>query len=101
VIREYLRTFTVASLTLIVLAIPSANSYTKIQHPPDDGIRCAYFNNQTGAWQFYMPGDKIVVIDAHGNPVYLYCGQDGNWTLWKSDQGTSDHGNTGTTHQMP
>ena len=89
-IREYLRTLTVATLALSVLAAPGVTSYAKIEHPPDDGVRCAYFNNKTGQWLFYMPGETIAILDENGHPTYLRCGYDGNWIQAKPDRTPSN-----------
>jgi hypothetical protein len=75
----------VASLaTAVLLAttvwfVSSAPAEARPKHPPDNGVRCVYHNQQTGEMEFYLPGQNIFVNDANGDYVMLTCGDDGNW----------------------
>lgn len=100
-IREYLRTLTVAALAVGVLVAPGLSSYGKNGHPSDDGIRCAYYDKRSGQWKYYLPDEHIVILDEHGSPTYLKCGYDGNWLLAKPTEETTDHGGGTSAHPMP
>ena len=101
-IREYLRTLTVAALTLSVLAMPGSLALSKNTHPDDDGVRCAYFDRESGTWRFYLPGATLLVSNGNGSHVLLECGKDGSWTLAKPTQQSGDgQTSTGSNHQMP
>src|ERR1043166_4284045 len=84
-LRDYLRSMTVAPLALSVLAVPSLNLHGKNQHPDDDGVRCVYYDHD-GVMRFYLPGQTLQVTDGNGHHVTLECGEDGNWTMTKSTQ---------------
>jgi hypothetical protein len=51
----------------------------RARKPGDTAKRCAYYNSSTGTWEFYLPGEYIVLAGADGQNHYLYCGENGRW----------------------
>ena len=47
--------------------------------PGDNGVRCVYYNQETGEMEFYFPGDSIFLRGSDGNMRMLYCMEDGTW----------------------
>jgi hypothetical protein len=47
--------------------------------PGDNGARCAYYNQETGELEFYLPGQFVELTDSEGRSHILICGNDGNW----------------------
>ena len=55
---------------------PSAQAAPR--RPVDTGVRCAV-QTGPGNWEFFLPGETIVVVDANGNWHYYLCGSNGDW----------------------
>jgi hypothetical protein len=70
----------VAMLALIVVSMSVGHVDAKPRRPVDNGIRCAIFNEQTGEWEFYLPGEVITAVIA-GFSQRFQCGADGNWVV--------------------
>src|SRR5262249_50813777 len=81
-LRDYLRSLTVATLAVPILALPGADTYFRPKPPGGGGgARCAYFNRDFNEWDFSMPGDLMQVRDANGNWVTLRCSSNGTWVV--------------------
>jgi hypothetical protein len=64
-----------AMLALTVAGSLAAPALAKPpRHPADNGVRCAYYNPQTGEIEMHMVWDLITVGGKD-----LVCGEDGNW----------------------
>lgn len=63
-----------AMLALTVAGSLAAPALAKGKHPADNGVRCVYYNQQTGEIEFYVYGDLLTV----GGKEFM-CGTDGNW----------------------
>lgn len=94
-IRDYLRTLTVAALALSVVAIPGADTVLKPKRGGDSGVRCTYYNRVYNEWDYMLPGDIIVVKDGNGNLVYLICGNDGKWSVMQNGHKPPTNGGGG------
>jgi hypothetical protein len=80
-LAKHIRTLTGAALlALTVLSVTGEHVHAKPKRPVDDGIRCAIFNEKSGEWEFYLPGEVITVMIA-GFDQRLRCGADGEWTV--------------------
>ena len=62
-----------------VLGVSTGQAEARDNHPADNGVRCAYYNQETGELEFYLPGQSLLVQDSDGRWHYLWCGEDGNW----------------------
>jgi hypothetical protein len=84
-IRSHAQSLAMASaLALTVVSAAATHVSAMPKHPGDNGVRCAYFNKQTGEWEFYMPGETMEVTDSQGNIWLLTCSRDGRWVLQTS-----------------
>jgi len=45
----------------------------------DNGVRCLYYNPETGEMEFYIPPAIIYIKDGDGKNHILECGSDGKW----------------------
>jgi hypothetical protein len=81
-IRMHAQALAAASvLALTFVGVVATHVEAMPKHPGDNGVRCAYFNKQTGEWEFYMPGESIWVTDSKGNEWLMTCAPDGRWIL--------------------
>jgi hypothetical protein len=79
-IRLPIRILAAASaLTLIGAGLATTQANALPKHPGDNGVRCAYFNQSTGEWEFYLVGDYVQIKTSDGQYHTLLCGYDGNW----------------------
>jgi hypothetical protein len=69
-----------AMLALTIVSMSVGHAVAKPRRPVDNGIRCAIFNEQTGEWEFYLPGD-VITADIAGFSQRFRCGADGNWVV--------------------
>src|SRR6266568_1227547 len=92
-----------AALAVAIVSLPSGVVHAMPKHPPDNGVRCAYFIQASGQWRFYLPGEAIEVYTADGVSHSLVCGEDGNWhELLKPMPGSpTNHVNPGTHVAQP
>ena len=63
-----------------VLGVSTGQTEARDNDPADNGVRCVYYNPQTGEMEFYFPGDKIWIDEYSSQPRVLQCGEDGNWS---------------------
>jgi len=80
--RMYRRVTTLATalaLGAALSALPTGRAEARDNRPVDNGVRCIYYNQDTGEMDFYLPGQNIFVRDANGDYVMLTCGSDGKW----------------------
>jgi hypothetical protein len=79
-IRQRASTFATAlTLGIAVAAISVGQAEARDNDPWDDGIRCVYYNQETGEMDFYLPGQSVEVYDANGTLHLLICLGDGTW----------------------
>src|SRR5437899_1092330 len=45
----------------------------------DTGVRCV-IQTGPGSYEFYLPGDTVIWVDAQGRWYYYQCMNDGEWT---------------------
>jgi len=62
-----------------VLGVSTGQTEARDNDPADNGVRCVYYNPQTGEMEFYFPGQSIFLEGSDGNMHLLYCMEDGNW----------------------
>ena len=78
--HRHVTTFVAAlALGAALSALPTGRAEARDNRPVDNGVRCIYYNQDTGEMDFYLPGQNIFVLDANEEYVMLTCGSDGNW----------------------
>jgi hypothetical protein len=79
-ISSPLRSLVIGTLLAVAaLGVPTLPAYAA-KKAPDNLIRCADQNPETGEWVFYLPGETRTVDLGHG-PITLVCGKDGHWVV--------------------
>jgi hypothetical protein len=75
------RTLAVVGLLGVAsLALPAGQANALPEHRPGTQT-CSYWNPQVGGFVYFSQDQFIVVKDANGNDVVLFCGADGHWHL--------------------
>jgi hypothetical protein len=70
-----------------VLGVSTGQAEARDNLPGDNGVRCVYYDPQTGDMDFYFPGDSIFLSGSDGNMRMLYCMEDGTWKDVTDDVG--------------
>jgi hypothetical protein len=79
-LRTHARILAAASvLALGVVGIPGTHAHAQPYRPRDTTTPCAYFNRQTGEWEFHLQGEYVYVKDGNGNTHQLQCVSGGQW----------------------
>jgi hypothetical protein len=79
------RLSTSAVLTALVLGVATAlvggqasSAHAEPKTPVDNGVRCA-IQTGPGSYDFYLPGETVIWVDAQGRWHYYQCMNDGEW----------------------
>ena len=80
-------------LTLAVGSVSAGPAEARSKRPIQVG-KCAYINQATGEWEFYLAGEYIFVKGADGKVHTLMCLASGDW--WEVQRGGATTSTTGT-----
>jgi hypothetical protein len=79
-LRTHARLLAAASvLALGIVGIPGTHAHAQAFRPRDTTTPCAYFNRQTGEWEFHLQGEFLYVKDGNGHTHQLQCAPGGYW----------------------